>query len=71
MTEKPTPADRIAKVRRATAPTASEADRARLLLEDLLAVADRHGVTLEDFDWVTDLPGACVDAVRSHDRRNP
>jgi hypothetical protein len=64
-------ADRIANVSRATKPTASEADRARLLLADLLATADRHGLTLDDFDWIADLPGVCVDAIRMHDRRNP
>jgi hypothetical protein len=63
-------ADRIAAVRRATPPTEGERDRARLLLADLLAAADRHGVTLADFDWVADLPGACIDVIRHHEVRN-
>lgn len=63
-------AARIAAVRRATPFNDSERDRARLLLADLLAAADRHGVTLADFDWVADLPGACVDVIRQHDVRN-
>jgi len=59
-----TPADRIAAVaaRRTTPPTADELETATALLVDLLAAAERHGVTLDDLDWVADLPGAAYDA---------
>lgn len=56
-----TPADRIAAVRRATPPTPEQQHAATALLVDLLAAASAHGVTLDDFDWVADLPGACYD----------
>jgi hypothetical protein len=58
-----TPADRIAAVRRATLPTPEQQQAATALLVDMLAAAARHGITLDDLDWVTDLPGACYDAV--------
>ena len=64
-----TPADRIAAVNRAGgAITAEQQAAATALLIDLLAAASRHGLTLDDFDWVTDLPGACLDvtAIRRH-----
>lgn len=65
MTATYTLADRIAAVSRATAPTEEQAAAAEALLADMLAAAARHGVTLADLDWVTDLPGACVDVVKS------
>lgn len=64
MTDTRTLADRIAAVRRTTAPTPEHAAAAEALLADLVATAARHGVTLADLDWVTDLPGACVDVTR-------
>jgi len=33
------------------------------LLDDLVSVARGHGVSLADFDRVTDLPEACLDAL--------
>jgi hypothetical protein len=33
------------------------------LLGDLVSVAKRHGVSMSDFDRVTDLPQACLDAL--------
>ncbi|MFF8329448.1 hypothetical protein [Rhodococcus qingshengii] len=62
--------DRIEAVKRATPLTARETDLAVLLLDDLLDAADRYGVTLDDFDWIVDLPGACTDVIRHHDARN-
>ncbi len=49
--------------------TTDQRDRATALLADLLATADRHGVTLADFDWVADLPAACVMVITAHDRK--
>jgi len=46
-------------------------EAARRLLGDLVAVADRHGVRLRDFDRVTDLPQACVDALAPAYRPRP
>jgi hypothetical protein len=31
--------------------------------------AAKHGVTLDDFDWAADLPGACLDVIRAKTRR--
>lgn len=58
-------ADRIAAVQRTTPLTDDERAAAEQLLADMLAAAGRHGITLSDLDWVTDLPGACVDVIRS------
>lgn len=59
------PEARVADVRRGGASaTDTERAAATALLEDLLRAAERHGVTLADLDWVTDLPGACLDVVR-------
>lgn len=64
-----TPAERIAAVQRHGAPIADDTrTRATALLEDLLAAAARHGVGLADFDWVADLPGACVDVMAPRDQ---
>jgi hypothetical protein len=61
-----TTADRIAAVQRHGDPiTDQQRTEARLLLESLLLAAAGHGATLDDFDWVADLPGACLDVVRS------
>ena len=57
-------ADRIAAVERGGDPiTAQQRDDAAALLADLLAAAERHGVTLDDFDWTVDLPGGCMDVI--------
>ena len=64
-----TPADRIAAVNRAGAIAAEERAAATALLIDLLAAAARHGVTLDDLDWVTDLPGACLDVTAARPGR--
>ncbi|MFE5122152.1 hypothetical protein [Streptomyces sp. NPDC056669] len=66
MFEDLTPADRVAAVRRYGAPVAAaEHSAATALLVDLLEAAERHGVTLADFDGVVDLPGGCLDVVLS------
>lgn len=59
-----TPADRIAAVQRGGAPATDEQrDAATMLLVDLLDTAGRHGVTIDDLDYVLDLPGGCLDVV--------
>lgn len=49
--------------------TTQQRDDARRLLNALLQAAAPFGMTLGDFDWVIDLPGACVDIVLSKARR--
>jgi hypothetical protein len=66
MTDTRTLADRIAAVQRATPLTEEQRAAAEQLLADMLAAAGRHRVTLADFDWVADLPGACVDVIKHH-----
>lgn len=59
-----TPAEAIAAVQRhGPAITAEQRDAALELLRGLLAAAAQHGVGLGDFDYVCDLPAACVDVV--------
>jgi hypothetical protein len=41
------------------------------LLGDLVTVATRHGISLDDFDCVTDLPQACLDALAPAYRPRP
>lgn len=56
---------RVAAVQRGGGPvTEEQRAAATALLADMLTAAEEHGVTLDDFDWVTDLPGACLDVVR-------
>jgi hypothetical protein len=60
-----TPADRIAAIQRGGGPITEEQQAAATaLLVDLLATAERHGVTIDDLDWVVDLPGGCLDVIR-------
>ena len=61
--------DRVAAVDRAGPVTEAERADATALLDDLLAAARQHNITLVNFDWVTDLPGACVDVVRAQVRK--
>lgn len=64
-----TPAERIAAVHRhGPTITAEERQAALQLLTDMLAAAARHGVTADDLARVTDLPAACVVAVRGKTR---
>ncbi|WP_042391255.1 hypothetical protein [Streptacidiphilus melanogenes] len=60
-------ADRINDVseRRSTPGTEEEKAAATALLADMLQAAAQHGVSLDAFDWVTDLPGGCLAAVTS------
>jgi len=70
VTDTRTTADRIAAVERGGGPiTDQQRADATALLDDLLAAAERHGVTLADLDWTVDLPGACVDVIRAQARR--
>lgn len=64
MTAIRTPADRVASVHRYGDPvTDGQRAAATALLTDLLAAAERHGVTLADFDGTIDLPGGCLDVI--------
>jgi hypothetical protein len=65
-----TPADRVAAIHRGGDPVTDEQRAtATALLTDLLAAAEKHGVTLADFDWTVDLPGGCLDVVRAKARQ--
>lgn len=65
-----TPADRVDVIRRHGDPvTAEQRAAATALLTDLLVAAEKHGVTLTDFDWTVDLPGGCLDAVLAKTHR--
>lgn len=58
-------ADRISDIRRAGEPiTAEQRAAAEQLLAAMLSGAEQHGATLDDFDWVADLPGTCLDVIR-------
>lgn len=65
-----TTADRIAVIERGGPPITDKqrADAAELL-DDLLAAAAPHGITLADFDWVGNLPGECVDVILAQARK--
>ncbi|MFB6628920.1 hypothetical protein ACFCWY_03435 [Streptomyces sp. NPDC056362] len=57
--------ERIVAVQRGgTPPTADELDRAHDLLVLLLTAGAKHGLTLDDWDWIDDLPGTCRDLIR-------
>lgn len=65
-----TPAERVAAVHRYGDPiTEEQREAAAALLVDILAAAEKHGVTLDDFDDVVDLPGGCLDVVLAKTRR--
>lgn len=65
-----TPADRVAAIHRYGDPvTEQQRDAATALLADLLAAAEKHGVTLADLDHAVDLPGACVDVILAKTRQ--
>lgn len=62
--------DRVEAVARSgTPPTAQEKDDTRRLLNAVLGAAEPFGLTIEDFDAVTDLPSAFLDAVTASTRR--
>jgi hypothetical protein len=44
--------------------TDQQIDDAAGLLVAMLHGAEKFGVTIDDFDWVTSLPGACFDVIR-------
>ncbi|MEU1778121.1 hypothetical protein ABZ545_01385 [Streptomyces abikoensis] len=61
--------ERIAAVQRSGRPaTDDENTAATRLLDAMLDAAADHAVTLDTFDWVADLPGACLDAIRHQSR---
>ncbi|MFC8278160.1 hypothetical protein ACFUJR_37690 [Streptomyces sp. NPDC057271] len=61
--------ERVAAVQRHGTPvTDAERAAATRLLDAMLDAAAEHGVTLDDFDWVVDLPGGCLDASRHKNR---
>ncbi|MFF2549158.1 hypothetical protein ACFVUY_42280 [Kitasatospora sp. NPDC058063] len=65
-----TTTERIAAVQRHGDPiTAQQRADAAALLDDLLAAAARHDVGIDDFDWVDDLPGTCIDVITDRDAR--
>ncbi|MFI8911759.1 hypothetical protein ACIGW4_09090 [Streptomyces sp. NPDC053513] len=62
-------AQRITAVHRyGTPPTAAELDQAHDLLVLLLAAGAQYGLTLDDWDLLADLPGACRDLI--HHKRH-
>ncbi|MFE3875896.1 hypothetical protein ACFXPX_16050 [Kitasatospora sp. NPDC059146] len=63
-------ADRVnaAAERRPDRGTEQDKAAATALLADLLQAAAKHGITLDTFDWVADLPGNCYAAVVSPPR---
>lgn len=64
------PATRIAAVRRYGDPiTDGQRADATALLADMLAAAEKHGITLRDFDFTIDLPGGCIDVITARDDR--
>ncbi|WP_405749995.1 hypothetical protein OHA19_10510 [Streptomyces sp. NBC_00012] len=57
--------ERITALTRSGHPvTNAEQAAATRLLDALLDAAADHGVSLDDLDWVADLPGACLDVSR-------
>lgn len=61
--------ERITAVRRGGSPTTdAQHTAATRLLDVLLDAAADHGVSLDDFDWVADLPGACLDVIHAKAR---
>ncbi|MGV4930288.1 hypothetical protein [Streptomyces sp. HJ7] len=63
------PADRIAAIERSGPPvTDQQRAAATALLVDLLAAAERHGVSIDDLDWTVDLPGGCLDVILTKTR---
>lgn len=64
-------ADRVAAIHRHGDPVTDEQRAAaEQLLAAMLAGAEQHGVTLDDFDWTIDLPGGCLDVILSKSRRS-
>jgi hypothetical protein len=56
--------ERIAAVQRARPLTSDEQAAATRLLDAMLDAAAGQGITLDDLDWVVDLPGGCLDVIR-------
>jgi hypothetical protein len=63
-------ADRVAEIQRGGNPiTPEQRTAAEQLLAAMLAAAEQHGVSLDDFDWTIDLPGGCLDVILSKTSR--
>ncbi|MFB6776503.1 hypothetical protein ACFCX0_03520 [Streptomyces sp. NPDC056352] len=63
-------AHRVNAVHRYGAPIPPEVRvAATALLADMLAAAEKHGVSLADFDDAIDLPGGCLDVAVAAERR--
>ncbi|MFE2045939.1 hypothetical protein ACFXAZ_34470 [Streptomyces sp. NPDC059477] len=60
--------ERIAAIQRNGVTDADRAAATRLL-DVLLDAAANHDVTLDELDRVTDLPGACLDVIRTKSGR--
>lgn len=61
--------ERIAAVQRGGSHiTEAQHTAATRLLDTLLDTADAHGITLDDFDCVADLPASCLDVIRTKTR---
>ncbi|KJY26434.1 hypothetical protein [Streptomyces sp. NRRL S-495] len=61
---------RIAEVQRGGDPiTTQQRIDAAALLDDLLAAAAKHDITLDDLDWTIDLPGGCIDVITAKARK--
>lgn len=63
--------ERITAIQRGGRPvTDAQHTAATRLLDVLLDAADTRGITLDDFDWVTNLPAACLDVIRTRTRND-
>ncbi|MFI8995692.1 hypothetical protein [Streptomyces sp. NPDC053542] len=62
------PADRICRIQRfgSTRVTPQQRAAAITLLRSLLRASSSHGITLADWDKVTDLPAACLGVIITH-----
>jgi hypothetical protein len=60
--------ERVDAVQRTTPLTDDQHAAATRLLDRLLDASEEDGVTLDDLDWVVDLPGACVDVICTQTR---
>lgn len=49
--------------------TDQQIDDAAALMLAMLEAAQGFNVSLDDFDWLVDIPGACFDAIRRRDSK--
>lgn len=63
--------ERIAILGRGGEPvTAEQREQAHQLLNAMLRAARPFGVSLDDFDWVINLPGGCLDVILAKTRKD-